>query len=84
MGIIAPTALLLLPSKPIFDTVMDILRLCPHFAFAHGLIWLGVNKTASTTGSSYVAFDMDITGKDLVYMAATAVGYFGLPLVVER
>lgn len=84
MGIVAPVAVLMLPTKDIFDTVIGILRLCPHFAFAHGLIWLGFTYAGSESDEPSVTFDMDITGKDLIYMAATAVGYFGLLLVAER
>lgn len=66
------------------DVLIWIFRLFPPFSLGHGLAALAVREAPAIDGRTRGAFEMDVTGWSLLYMAIEAVVYFLIVLGLER
>ena len=65
-----------------------VLRLFPTFSFAYGVLNIGniviySTQAGRSANNPLSAYDMNVAGGDIIYLAVTGVGYFLLIFVVE-
>lgn len=67
-------------------TLMWVFRFFPGFSLGHGILQVCTNSIAASFLSKFVEIDLlswDISGKDVMYLYATAPLYFGLTVAVD-